>query len=137
MSKRRPAPPAASQTGPGRNRRLTARRTPQDNVRASAGWVLDRTLQSLAPVDAYLDTALQSFDERDQGLLRELVLGSLRWLRRLDSVISAASSRRFEDIEPALHSPLRIATYQLLFLDRVPAHAAVHVAVEQAHQLTH
>lgn len=106
-------------------------------MRASAGWVLERTLQSLAPVDAYLDTALQSFDERDQGLLRELVLGSLRWLRRLDSVISAASSRRFEDIEPALHSPLRIATYQLLFLDRVPAHAAVHEAVEQAHQLTH
>ena len=27
-------------------------------------------------------------------------------------------------IEPALHSPLRIAVYQLLFLDRVPAHAA-------------
>jgi len=32
---------------------------------------------------------------------------------------------------------LRVAAYQLLFLDRVPAHAAVHEAVEQAHQLTH
>jgi 16S rRNA (cytosine967-C5)-methyltransferase len=137
MTKRRPASPAASQTGSGRNRRLTARRTPQDNVRAAAGWVLDRTLQSLAPVDSYLETALHRFDERDQGLLRELVMGSLRWLRRLDFVISAASNRRFDAIEPALHSPLRIATYQLLFLDRVPAHAAVHEAVEQAHQLTH
>jgi 16S rRNA (cytosine967-C5)-methyltransferase len=77
------------------------------------------------------------FDERDQGLLNELVMGSLRWLRRLDHIIAAASSRRFDQIEETLHSPLRVATYQLLFLDRVPAHAAVHEAVEQAHQLTH
>jgi 16S rRNA (cytosine967-C5)-methyltransferase len=109
----------------------------QDNVRAAAAWVLERTLQSMAPADSFLDSALPRFDDRDQGLLRELVMGTLRWLRRLDAVIAAASSRSFEQIEEALRSPLRIATYQLLFLDRVPAHAAVHEAVEQAHQLTH
>jgi 16S rRNA (cytosine967-C5)-methyltransferase len=125
------------QLGNTRSRRQTPRRTPQDNVRAAAGWVLERTLQSLSPVESFLDTALARFDERDQGLLNELVMGSLRWLRRLDHVISRASSRRFDQIEAALHSPLRIAAYQLLFLDRVPAHAAVHEAVEQAHQLTH
>jgi 16S rRNA (cytosine967-C5)-methyltransferase len=52
-------------------------------------------------------------------------------------VIAAAASRGFAEIEPALRAPLRIATYQLLFLDRVPAHAAVYEAVEQAGQLTH
>jgi len=135
MSKRRPIPP--SQTGAGRNRRLTPRRSPDDNVRAAAGWVLERTLSSSAPADAFLDSALPRFDERDQGLLRELVMGTLRWLRRLDQVIAAAANRRFDAIEPALHPPLRIAAYQLLFLDRVPAHAIVHEAVEQAHQLTH
>ncbi|HEY4573672.1 MAG TPA: transcription antitermination factor NusB [Thermoanaerobaculia bacterium] len=109
----------------------------QDNVRAAAAWVLERTLASLAPADSFLDSALPRFDDRDQGLLRELVMGTLRWLRRLDHVIAAASSRSFEQIEEALRSPLRVATYQLLFLDRVPAHAAVHEAVEQAHQLTH
>ena len=134
MSKRHFLPPQAAQTGPGRSRRQSSR---QDNVRAAAAWVLDRTLQSLAPADAFLDSALPRFDDRDQGLLRELVMGSLRWLRRLDHVIAAASSRSFEAIEEVLRSPLRIATYQLLFLDRVPAHAAVHEAVEQAHQLTH
>lgn len=134
MTRRRePAP----QLGNVRSRRLTPRRTPQDNVRAAAGWVLERTLQSLAPVESFLDSALTRFDERDQGLLRELVMGSLRWLRRLDHVIAMASSRRFDQIETALHSPLRIAAYQLLFLDRVPAHAAVYEAVEQANQLTH
>lgn len=134
MSKRRFEPPATSQTGPGRSRRMSSR---QDNVRAAAAWVLERTLASLAPADSFLDSALPRFDERDQGLLRELVMGTLRWLRRLDHVIAAASSRSFEQIEEVLRSPLRIATYQLLFLDRVPAHAAVHEAVEQAHQLTH
>ncbi len=65
-------------------------------------------------------------------------MGSLRWLRRIDYVIAAASSRSLRRrSRRALHAPLRIATYQLLFLDRVPAHAAVHEAVEQAHQLTH
>ena len=106
-------------------------------MRAAAGWVLERTLQSLAPVDSFLDSAMNRFDERDQGLLRELVMGSLRWLRRLDQIIADASHRRFDEIEAPLHSPLRIAVYQLLFLDRVPAHAAVHEAVEQAHQITH
>ncbi|PYQ57496.1 MAG: hypothetical protein DMF53_22535 [Acidobacteria bacterium] len=134
MSKRHFEPPATSQTGPGRSRRMSAR---QDNVRAAAAWVLERTLASMAPADSFLDSALPRFDDRDQGLLRELVMGTLRWLRRLDHVITAASSRSFEQIEEVLRSPLRIATYQLLFLDRVPAHAAVHEAVEQAHQLTH
>ncbi|HVR95647.1 MAG TPA: transcription antitermination factor NusB [Thermoanaerobaculia bacterium] len=137
MSKRRVSALSASQTGIGRSRRSTPRRTPQDNVRAAAGWVLERTLQSLAPAESFLASAMARFDERDQGLLHELVMGSLRWLRRLDHVIAEASNRRFEMIEPALHSPLRIAAYQLLFLDRVPAHAAVHEAVEQANQLTH
>jgi 16S rRNA (cytosine967-C5)-methyltransferase len=135
MTRNRPdsIPPA----GAPRSRRPTSGRTPQDNVRAAAGWVLERTLQSLAPVDPYLASTLARFDERDQGLLRELVMGSLRWLRRLDQIIADASHRRFDQIEPALHSPLRIAAYQLCFLDRVPAHAAVHEAVEQAHLLTH
>ena len=106
-------------------------------MRVAASWVLDRTLQSLAPADSFLESALQGFDDRDQGLLRELVMGSLRWLRRIDQVIEAASNRPVDRIEPALRPVLRIATYQLLFLDRVPAHAAVHEAVEQSHQLTH
>lgn len=135
MTRNRPNP--SSPSGAAGKRRMPPRRTPQDNVRAAAGWVLERTLASLAPVDSYLGSALTRFDERDKGLLCELVLGSLRWLRRLDQIIADASSRRFDQIEPALHSPLRVATYQLFFLDRVPAHAAVHEAVEQAHQLTH
>jgi 16S rRNA (cytosine967-C5)-methyltransferase len=129
---RRPPLPAAA------GRRSEARsRTPQDNVRAEAVAVVERTLASLAPVDTFLTGALGRLDERDHGLLRELVLGTLRWLSRLDDVIVRAAGRPLEAIDPALRTPLRVAVYQLLFLDRVPAHAVVDEAVTQAHRASH
>jgi 16S rRNA (cytosine967-C5)-methyltransferase len=119
-------------------RRATSRRAPaQQGVRAVAAWTLERVLASQAPADGFLAAAAAQFDERDRALLHELVLGSLRWLRRLDHVITAASHRAFGAIEPELRSPLRVAAYQLLFLDRVPAHAVVDEAVERALQVTH
>jgi 16S rRNA (cytosine967-C5)-methyltransferase len=120
-----------------RTRRSTPRRTSEGSVREAAAWVLERTLAASAPVDAFLKRSLDRFDERDGALLRELVLGSLRWLRRIDHVIASASNRRLADVDPALHSTLRIGAYQLLFLERVPPYAVVDEAVEQAQQRTH
>lgn len=119
---------------PGAGKRV---QTSQDSVRATAGWVVERTLASLAPAETYLAGALQRFEPRDRGLLVELAMGTLRWLRRLDAVIAQASDRGLESIDPALLTPLRLAVYQLLFLDRVPAHAAVDEAVDQAARRTH
>lgn len=138
MTRRRfnhPAPSGAKDAP--RGRRIGQPRTPEDNVRTLAAWVVERTLESLAPSTVFLESALERCDELDHGLLRELALGTLRWLRRLDHVIAGASHRDFERIEPALRSPLRIGAYQLLFLDRVPPHAAVHEAVEHARRATH
>lgn len=120
-----------------RGRRAGGRRTPADNVRISAAWVVERTLSSLAPSSEFLASALDRCDERDRGLLRELAMGTLRWLRRIDHVISRASHRPFSAIEPALLAPLRVAAYQLLFLDRIPDHAAVGEGVAHARRLTH
>lgn len=106
-------------------------------MRVTAAWVVERTLASRAPVESFLDGARERFESRDQGLLAELVLGTLRWLRRLDAVIAQASDRSLPDIDAALHNPLRIAVYQLLFLDRVPPHAAVNEAVDHAARVTH
>ncbi len=106
-------------------------------MRGAAAWVVERTTASLAPSSTFLESAKSRCDSRDHGLLRELALGTLRWLRRLDGVIAEASSRPLERIDPKLHALLRVATYQLLFLDRMPAHAAVHEAVEAARRVTH
>ncbi|MEO8503857.1 MAG: transcription antitermination factor NusB [Acidobacteriota bacterium] len=106
-------------------------------VRAAAAWALERTLTSQGPADVYLESAMARFDDRDKGLLHELVLGTLRWMRRIDDVLAAASHRGLAEIEAPLLAPMRLAVYQLLFLDRVPAHAAVDEAVEHASHLTH
>jgi 16S rRNA (cytosine967-C5)-methyltransferase len=136
MGQRRGAPVSQPPHGaPGR--RLTPTRSSHDQVRGEAARALERTLQSRAPVDTFLDAASARCDPRDVGLLWELVLGTLRWLRRIDHVVALASDRPLARIEPALLSPLRIGAYQLLFLDRVPNHAVVNEAVEYALQATH
>lgn len=110
---------------------------PRKNVRAVACTVLENTLSSLAPVDPVLSSFDRDLEERDRRLLHQLVFGVLRWLRRLDAIIVEASSRRMEEIDRALHCPLRIGVYQLVFLDRIPAHAAVSESVDLARQRTH
>lgn len=111
--------------------------TAHAKVRESAAFVLERTLDSRAPVSTFLDGALERCDPRDHALLRELVLGTLRWLRFIDHVLVAAAQRPLHRIQRALLAPLRIGAYQLFFLDRVPPHAAVNEAVEQAGSRTH
>ena len=110
---------------------------PRPNVRAIACTVLENTLSSRVPVDPVLSSHESVLEERDRRLLYQLVFGVLRWLRRLDFIITEASSRGMEEIDAALHWPLRVGVYQLVFLDRIPAHAAVSESVNLARQRTH
>lgn len=136
MSRRRVLTPPRERP-PGRARRPQGPRTAQGNVREAAAWVLERTLETMAPAEAYLDGVRSRCDERDHGLLFALVQGTLRWMRRLDHAIEQASHRELRRIETPLLAPLRLAAYQLFFLERMPSHAIVHEAVEHAHHLTH
>lgn len=69
-------------------------------------------------------------DARDRALLNELVMGTLRMRGAIDREIARASTRAIHEIDPRALSAIRVAAYQVLFLDRVPAHAAVNAAVE-------
>ncbi len=68
-------------------------------------------------------------DPRDRALVTELFYGVLRWRLRLDAVI-ARYARTGVPKDPELANILRMGVYQLLFLDRIPARAAVHSAVK-------
>jgi 16S rRNA (cytosine967-C5)-methyltransferase len=83
-----------------------------------------------------LDAALQGrdLDPRDRDLAREIAYGTLRRLVTIDHVLSHRSKLRLRNLEPRVRSALRAGAYQLLFLDRVPASAAVHEAVGGARQ---
>lgn len=73
----------------------------------------------------------------DQGLYTEIVYGTVRMQRNLDYVISLFSSRPLKKITPSILNVLRSAVYQILYLERVPAHAVVNEAVKNARIFGH
>ncbi len=100
-------------------------------ARAAAFDVLLRVDQQ----DAYASELLHTSDyaklsPADHGLATELVMGVLRWRSLLDHRIAQQSSLKLSKLDPQVLTSLRMAAYQLLYLDRVPQHAAVHESVE-------
>lgn len=76
------------------------------------------------------------FDRRDRDLATELVYGALRRRGTLDHLLARVSSLPLRKIQPRVLEILRIGAYQLLFLDKVPASAAVNEAVAMAKRVT-
>ena len=70
--------------------------------------------------------------KRDRAFIQALVFGVLRWRGRLDFIINHFSSTRFDKIDPRVLNILRLALFQIIYLDRVPESAAVNTAVEIA-----
>lgn len=102
------------------------------NARGQAAAALAAVLERGESVEAHVERLRPALSSRDLRLFRELLSGSLRWLAFLDSVLERAADRPLAEIDAVLRDHLRIGAYQLLFLDRVPARAAVHEAVELA-----
>jgi 16S rRNA (cytosine967-C5)-methyltransferase len=73
---------------------------------------------------------LAKLSSRDHGLATELVMGVLRWQSLLDQRLAAASSQKLERLDGEVLAALRLGVYQLHFLSRVPAHAAIFESVE-------
>ena len=61
-------------------------------------------------------------------MLLELVQGVKRWELKLDYFLSQSSAIPLAKLHPLVLLILRLAAYQILMLDRVPARAAVHQA---------
>lgn len=75
-----------------------------------------------------LEQRLTDLDSRDAGLATELVFGVLRRKAQLDWAIGRVATGKQLDLE--VRVALQIGAYQRLFLDRIPAHAAVSESVE-------
>ena len=88
--------------------------------------------------DRLLDGAhAQGGDERDLALLHEITKGTLRWRGRIDWALDQRVHIGLAQTQPWIRNILRIGAYQLLYLDRVPAHAAVDESVKLAHKYGH
>ena len=73
-------------------------------------------------------------DPRDRALAGEVAIGVQRRRAAIDHLVAQAASRPLSAITPVALDLLRAATYQVLYLDRVPAHAAVADTVELARE---
>ena len=71
----------------------------------------------------------EALSAKDHGLTTEIVMGVLRWRSALDRQIAQYCSQKLEKLDPEVLTALRVAAYQLQFLDRVPQRAAVHESV--------
>ncbi|WP_317972975.1 transcription antitermination factor NusB, partial [Paenibacillus sp. CCS19] len=86
-----------------------------------------------------LNSALQhaELSRPDAGLATELVYGTIQRKLSLDYALAELASKGLSKLEPWVLQLLRLSAYQILFLDRVPAHAAVNEAVTIAKRRGH
>lgn len=88
--------------------------------RRNATELLDKKLSETAP------------DVRDAALTTQIVYGTVRMQGALDWIVSQFSDRPVEKIGLKALMCLRIALYQLFYLDRIPDYAAVNESVRLA-----
>lgn len=110
--------------------------------KTARGVALD-VLIAVAERGAYSNLMLGSsleearLTQRDRRLTTELVYGTIQRQNTLDWILNQLVKKGLPSLEPWVRQLLRLSIYQLRFLDKIPAHAAVHEAVELARQRGH
>ena len=80
---------------------------------------------------------ISALAQADRNLATALVLGVLRWQIWLDEQIRPLLKRPGAKLDAEVRVALRLGAFQLQFLDRVPAHAAINQSVELAKRAGH
>src|SRR5215471_15041003 len=98
-------------------------------ARRSAFEILRRVETESAFASVLLATLEANMRDDDRALCHELVLGVLRRKLWLDRSIEHFADRSFEKLDLAVQLALELGLYQLRFLTRIPASAAVNESV--------
>lgn len=106
---------------------------PATDARSRAAAVLERVERG-AFCDVLVGETLArgDMDPREAALFVRLAYGTTAWQARLDWTLAGLARRPLDRLDPAVRTALRLGLFQLLRLDRVPAHAAVNASVELA-----
>mgnify|MGYP001165482442 FL=1 len=99
-------------------------------VRKVALELLCATEQGNRFIDELLAERIGGFDPRDRRLLQEISYGALRHQNTLDRLLKAYLKLSMDRQAPVVRWALRLGAYQLVYLSRVPAHAAVNQTLE-------
>jgi 16S rRNA (cytosine967-C5)-methyltransferase len=104
---------------------------PASPARTAAFHILLRVEQAASYASELLHSSPHAgLSIADHGLTTELVMGVLRWRSLLDASIGRVSSQQVRKLDVEVLTALRLGAYQLGWLDRVPARAAIHESVE-------
>jgi 16S rRNA (cytosine967-C5)-methyltransferase len=104
--------------------------------RACAYAVVRRVFEQGAWADRALhgEAKRMGLDARDLALATQLSFGTVQRVATLDHVIERLARRSAAKLDKPVLAALRLGVFQLTFLDRIPAHAAVGESVELAKQ---
>jgi len=101
-------------------------------ARGTAVKLLSRYENSDSYIDKLLDAELRrsELSAVDKALVTELVNGVIRWLSRIDWVLTGFYHGEYAKAMPIVKNSLRMALYQMLFLNKIPPPAAINESVE-------
>jgi 16S rRNA (cytosine967-C5)-methyltransferase len=115
------------------NRRL---RPKGDTIYSDARSIAVKILTRVERTDSYLEKLIdyeiktEVLNDYDKSLLNEICHGVIRWMRRLDWFLNGFYRGQWEKCMPEIKNTLRVALYQILFLNKIPDYAAVNEATE-------
>ena len=115
------------------NRRDGKSKPQIDNARAAALAVL-ASVETGAYSNLKLNHVLQQarLSRADAALATEITYGTLQRRNTLDWMLAPYVRRELSALDGWVRNLLRLSVYQLVFLDRIPAHAVVDEAVKLA-----
>jgi 16S rRNA (cytosine967-C5)-methyltransferase len=101
-------------------------------ARAAAFQILVEVSRGAHSDELLLSDEVNALAVQDRALTTMLVLGTLRWQIKIDARIRPLLARPDVRLAPAIETALRLGAFQLLYLDRIPAYAAIGESVELA-----
>ena len=104
-------------------------------ARSAAFEILLKVEQNAGHCDELLRSDLvDRLSQVDRNLCTNLVMGTLRWQIALDARINELLARPDTRLDNEVRTALRLGAFQILYLDRIPSHAAVMDSVELVKQ---